>query len=65
MPKIVALRDACRNVAKYIRLVEAGAEFIIAEGGKPVAKMSRVAAKGRGAVRPKRLGLARDNKRSR
>jgi antitoxin (DNA-binding transcriptional repressor) of toxin-antitoxin stability system len=55
MAKIVALRDVCRNVTKYVHLVEAGAEFIIAEGGKPLAKMSRIATKRRGADRPKTL----------
>jgi hypothetical protein len=43
MARIVALRDVCRNVTKYVHLVEAGREFVVVEGGKPLARMSRIA----------------------
>jgi prevent-host-death family protein len=45
MSKIVTLRDANQNFAKYVRRVEAGEEIVITRRGQPVVKLSPVSGK--------------------
>ena len=45
MSKIVTLRDANQNFAKYVRQVEGGEEIVITRRGAPVAKLSPVSGK--------------------
>jgi prevent-host-death family protein len=39
MTKIVTLRDANQNFAKYLREVEGGEEIVVTRRGEPVAKI--------------------------
>jgi prevent-host-death family protein len=45
MPKTVTLREANQSVARCIREVEAGEEFVITRNGTPVARLSPVGGK--------------------
>lgn len=45
MSKIVTLRDANQNFAKYVREVESGEEIVVTRRGQPVIKLVRASAK--------------------
>ena len=49
-PKIVNIHEAKTHLSKLLKRVEGGEEIVIASAGKPVAKLTRVAAPG-----PKRI----------
>jgi prevent-host-death family protein len=53
MPKTITLRNANQSFARYVREVEAGAEFIITRNGEPVARLAPLTS--RRALRPDQL----------
>jgi prevent-host-death family protein len=62
MAKTISLRQANLNLARWIREVEAGAEFVITRNGHPVARLTPIG--GRRVLIPQRnAALARTRAR--
>jgi prevent-host-death family protein len=44
MHDVVSIREANQHLSRYLERVEGGAEFIITRRGKPIARLSPIAA---------------------
>lgn len=45
MARTVTLREANQNFSKFVRAVEAGAEFVVTRRGRPVARIAPISVK--------------------